>query len=152
MKLKSVLVLWTDIASVAGWTSSDELEFRTPSICQRICYLIGETETHFKFAAGTSHTDYEDVCAIPKHNVIAIHDIKLPTQIKGLIKKFEKGHIASEEDLKEFEDNKKKTRGKNKINDKKVETEQKDKDKDKNKSESNKVVAEDSKDKGNATN
>jgi hypothetical protein len=148
MKLNPKICIWLDISGFQGWTSPDELEFRTPSVCQRICYLIEENDTHYKFVAGTSHTDYEDVCAIPKHNVIAIYDIKLPTQVKGLIKKFEKGHIVSESDLKEFEDNKKKTRGKNKINDKKVETE----DKNKSKNESNKVVIEDSKDKGNATN
>ncbi len=142
MKLKSVLVIWVDICGVSGWTSPDELEFRTPSICQRICYLIGDTDTHFKFAAGTSHTDYEDVTAIPKHNIIAIYDIKLPSQVKGLIKKFEKGHIVNESDLKEFEDNKKKNKTKkNEIGEKKDE-------KDKSKLESSKVIIDDKKDKG----
>jgi len=142
MKLRPVIAIWSDISGYNGWSTPEELDFKGVSICQRICYLLEENETHYKFMAGTTHQAYEDICAIPKHNVIAMYDIKLPSEVKGLIKKFEKGHIISEADLKTFEIDKNKKKDK-----KKIATEQKDKDKSKN--ESNKVVIEESKDKGN---
>lgn len=110
MILKPIVVVWSDISGWNGWCHPEELAFRNPSVCQRICYLLEETETHYKFMAGTSDKDLEDVCAMPKHNVLAIYPINFPPEVKSLMKKFEKGSIVDENDLKNIKKSGKKTK------------------------------------------
>ena len=93
--LRPVIVLWKDITGVdKPWIDPSEVKNEHSYSCQRLCYLVEETEDEIYFVAGSSADGFfEELNVMPKGAVKEIIPVDIKKHKKKIINFLNDGQV-----------------------------------------------------------